>query len=85
MGVLPAIAVEAVVPITRLLVPLPVPAPIKVLTSAPVIPLFKVGIDPSLKIAGVPVSVTLAVLFVIAVACVVVIPTLAVLFVIAVA
>jgi len=49
-------------------VPLPVPAPIKLLTSAADIPEFKDGVDPLDRIAGVPVSLTLAVLAVIAVA-----------------
>ena len=40
------------------IVPLPVPAPIKDLTSAAVIPLFKLGVEPLLNIAGVPVSLT---------------------------
>ena len=50
------------------MVPLPVPAPIKLLTSAADIPEFKDGVDPLDRIAGVPVSLTLAVLAVIAVA-----------------
>ena len=40
------------------IVPLPVPAPIKLLTSAAEIPLFKLGVEPLLSIAGVPVSLT---------------------------
>ena len=36
-----------------------VPAPIKLLTSAAVIPVFKEGVEPSDKIAGVPVSLTI--------------------------
>ena len=47
---------------------LEVPAPIRVLTSAALMPLFKLGSVPSLNIAGTPVSVTFAVLLTIAVA-----------------
>ena len=54
----PAIAVVDVVPITRLEVPLPVPAPIKVRISAAEIPVFKLGVEPLLNTAGVPVSLT---------------------------
>ena len=54
----PAIAVVDVVPITKLEVPLPVPAPIRDLTSAADIPEFKLGVVPFDKIAGVPVSLT---------------------------
>jgi len=54
--VLPAIAVVDVVPITKLEVPLPVPAPIRDLTSAPDIPVFKEGVEPLDNIAGLPVS-----------------------------
>ena len=75
----PAIAVEAVVPIAKS--ELPVPAPIKALISPAVIPEVKDGSVPSDSIAGLPVSVTLAVLFVIAVACADVIPVLALLVV----
>ena len=48
------------VPLTDVTVPvvLELPAPIKLLTSAALIPLFKVGDEPSLNIAGVPVSLT---------------------------
>ena len=42
-----------IVPVVEL-----VPAPIRVLTSAAVIPLFKLGVEPLLSIAGVPVSFT---------------------------
>ena len=45
---------------------LEVPAPIKLLTSAALIPEFKLGTVPLDNIAGTPVSVTLAVLAVIA-------------------
>ena len=56
MVVSPSKAVPADVPSTKLLVP----APIKVLTSASVIPVFKLGVEPLDVIAGVPVSDTLA-------------------------
>ena len=56
--VFPAIAVVEVVPITKLEVPLPVPAPIKFLTSTALILVFKLGVEPLLSIAGVPVSFT---------------------------
>ncbi len=49
------IPVPAEIP-TLVTVPLPVPAPIKLLTSAPVIPVFKLGVEPFDKIAGTPVS-----------------------------
>ena len=61
---------------------LELPAPISVLTSAADMPLFNVGVEPLLNIAGVPVSVTLAVLAVIALACADVIPVFALLVVI---
>jgi hypothetical protein len=54
----PAIAVVDVVPITKLEVPFPVPAPIKVRISAAEIPVFKLGVAPLLNTAGVPVSLT---------------------------
>ena len=50
--VLPTIAVDAVIPIARL----EVPAPIKDLTSAALIPVFKDGAVPFDKIAGTPCS-----------------------------
>ena len=61
---LPALAVEDVVPITKF--ELPVPAPIRSLITAPLIFVFNDGSEPLDKIAGLPVSVTLAVLAVIA-------------------
>jgi hypothetical protein len=48
--VFPALAVDAVVPIVRL----EVPAPIKDLTSAALIPVFKLGVLPLDNIAGTP-------------------------------
>ena len=50
---------------------LDVPAPIKVLTSAADIPLFKLGVVPLDRIAGVPVSDTFPLLVVMFDACVV--------------
>ena len=50
----PAIAVVDVVPITSE----DVPAPISVLISAAEIPVFKLGVEPLLNTAGVPVSLT---------------------------
>ena len=79
--VLPALAVDAVVPIARL----EVPAPIRLRTSAALIPEFSDGVVPLESIAGVPESVTLAVLAVIADAWLDVMPVLAVLAVIALA
>ena len=78
---LPAFAVDAVVPIARL----EVPAPIRSLISAPLIFVFNDGSEPLDKIAGVPVSDTLAVLAVMADACEDVIPVLAEFAVIALA
>lgn len=79
---LPALAVVEVVPITKLLVPLPVPAPMRLLISAADIPEFSDGTVPLDKTAGTPLSVTFLVLFTISVACapviVVVLPALAV-------
>tara|TARA_R100001086_G_scaffold232224_1_gene153359 strand:- start:2 stop:373 length:372 start_codon:yes stop_codon:yes gene_type:complete len=46
--------------------PEPVPAPIKLLTSAAVMPLFKLGVEPFDKIAGVPVSGELLVIVIVA-------------------
>ena len=77
----PAIAVVDVVPIASE----DVPAPISVLISAADIFVLSDGTDPLDSTAGTPVSVTLAVLAVIAEACEVVIPVLAVLAVIALA
>jgi hypothetical protein len=79
--VLPALAVDAVVPIARL----EVPAPIRLRTSAALIPEFSDGVVPLESIAGVPESVTLAVLAVMADAWLDVMPVLAVLAVIALA
>jgi len=78
---LPAFAVDAVVPIARL----EVPAPIRSLICEPLIFVFNSGSEPLDKIAGVPVSDTLAVLAVMADACEDVIPVLAEFAVIALA
>ena len=54
----PAFAVDEVVPIVRL----DVPAPIRLLISLADIPEFSEGVVPFDKTAGVPVSLTLALL-----------------------
>ena len=77
----PAIALVDVVPITSE----DVPAPMSVLISPADIFVLSDGTDPLDSTAGTPVSVTLAVLAVIAEACDEVIPVLAVLAVIALA
>ena len=64
MVVSPRSALVAPVPIAKL----EVPAPIKALISPAVIPEVKLGSVPSDSMAGLPVSVTLAVLAVIALA-----------------
>ena len=52
--ILPAFAVVEVVPITKSEVPSPVPAPIRVLISVALIPVFKLGEEPSEIIADLP-------------------------------
>ena len=56
---LPALAVVDVVPITKFEVPLPVPAPIRVLISKPVTPEANVGVPLPLNIPGSANDVTL--------------------------